>query len=280
MGGRLIGGEEGPEALFKALGIPEDKRNLTSVHILDQYKRKSKEQIEAVKKIKNELTLLISTAFDQDKTPVIIGGDHSLSISTFAIYLSRFKEKFKEIGIIYIDAHPDFHTTYTSETQNIHGMSVAASCIMDSGYTDEMRGEFTPKASTSSICLLGIRNPDKAEVEAISKFKVFNRTSLDILKTGSPKCTREAVVHLKAQGIEKVIVSFDIDVLDPSYAPASGLAEPNGISLGDVLGIFEVINREFEVLAYEFVEFAPIRDTKEKITEKHYVEIIEKALSA
>lgn len=280
MGGRFGGGENGPKALLKALEIPEALTYLTSVHILDQYKRGSKDQIDAVKSIGSEVALAIKTIIDNKKTPVTFGGDHSLSITTFASYLTQHQDELNEIGIIYIDAHPDFHTSLTSETQNIHGMVLAAACLPESGYIEEMRGYAAPKISPSSVCFMGIRSIDAAEADVIRQYNVFNRTSQDILKNGSPKCIKEAVLHLKNQGINKVIVSFDIDVLDPPLAPASGLPEEGGISVGDVLGIYEIINREFSVIAYEFVEFAPIRDTADKVTEKNYVEIIQKALGA
>lgn len=278
MGGRQEGGESGPLALIKALEIPEPLFKLTSTHKLDQYKRGTKEQTDAVNLIRSEVSQAISSVYSNQKTPVIFGGDHSLSISTFASYFTHFKDKLNEIGIIYIDAHPDFHTAYTSETQNIHGMVIAAACIPESGYIEEMRGKSTPKISPSSVCFLGIRSIDTAEADFIRELKVFNKTSDDILKNGAPKCIKEAVTHLKNQGITMVIVSFDIDVLDPPLAPASGLPEEGGISVGDVLGIYEIINREFSVLSYEFVEFAPIRDTADKVTERNYIEIIEKAL--
>lgn len=278
LGGRFSGAQEGPKALFNALGIPESLIQLTSVHLLDQYERKSKQQIDAVKSICSEVIIGINSIYNEDKIPVIFGGDHSLSICTFSAYFSRYEKNLGEIGIIYIDAHPDIHTPQTSFTQNIHGMVLGAACLPNCGYIDEMRGISAPKISTSAVCFLGIRDIDTPEQEVISKNNIFSRTSYDILKSGASICVKQAADHLKAQGVSKVIVSFDIDILEMSLAPASGLPVKDGIFVGDVLAMFEIINREFEVIAYEFVEFAPIRDTPDKITEKNYVEIIQKAL--
>ena len=274
-GGIWDGAEDGPDVLVKKLKIPSELVTSTKRFTRSQYKNQSSELFEVVKFFAKEISQQIEAIFSKNKIPVIFGGDHSLSIASMATFL-RYKTN---IGVIHIDAHPDSNSPATTQSHNIHGMVYGATCFEDAGYLEPLRGAPAPKLPTHALCFLGIREIDPPEQKLINDLNIWNRTTQDILQIGAAVSALEAADYLKMQGITQVIISFDIDVLDPKFAPASGLPYPRGLKPSDVHAIFEVLNRELDPIAYEFVEFAPVRDMYDSITERTYVTIIQSALT-
>ena len=210
-----------------------------------------KKNLDGVNKFNEELykEILKSKSFN-----VVIGGDHSISIAS--ILASKIKHP--NLGIIWIDAHTDFNTFFTTITGNIHGMPLATVV----GYHNKelvkfFKGEFIdPK----KVVVIGARSIDELELVILKKMNIKVFTMEDIKKLGIKKVLDMAI---KIAGLD-IHVSFDLDVIDPIYAPGVSIAEEMGISVEDALFINNYLVNTKRMVSYDLVEYNMLRDKEDK----------------
>lgn len=203
--------------------------------------------------------------------PITLGGDHSVVIASA---LANAKKN-EEIGIIWFDAHSDYNTFETTITGNIHGLPLAAI----TGYKcDDLRifhrGEVI---SPSKTVIVGVRSMDDAEKEILKYSDVTVFTTEDIKREGAKAITEKAfqIAGYKTKGVH---VSYDLDLIDPEFAPGVSVPEFDGINEEEAMEICDTILEHFsEVTAYDLVEFNPLRDVNRK-TEQIAVNILAKTL--
>lgn len=200
---------------------------------------------------------------------IVLGGDHSCAIGTWS-GVAKAKAP-NHIGLIWIDAHMDSHTPNTSVTGNIHGMPLAALL----GYGDE---SFThllsagPKLLPENICLIGVRSYERGEAELLKSLNVRIFYMDEIEQRGFTAVFQEAVA-IVSRNTTGFGISFDLDSIDPSQAPGTGVAEPNGLAAESVCVAFGKITSHSNLLGVEIVEFDPKRD-KNQLTEKLIAKLI------
>ena len=197
--------------------------------------------------------------------PVILGGDHSIAIGTFSGISSFFHAKEQEIGLIWFDAHADINTPETSLSGNIHGMPLAA--ILGDGDKKLVNLEgFQPKLNPKFCAHIGARDLDLAEKQQIRKFGMRENffTMSDIDKRGMLACVKDAIV-IASQAPGGFAVTFDVDVIDPRFAPGSGTLVRGGITYREAHLALEVIAEHSGMRSFEIVEVNPMLD-KSNIT--------------
>lgn len=189
----------------------------------------------------------------QGRTPLFIGGDHSSvmgSISASSSYLHHSSGN--DLGLIWIDAHPDINTDATTITGNIHGMPVAALLGMGAapltGFLDKR-----PKLKPENIVMLGLRDIDPPEAVFLKKQKIKYFTYDDICKKGLTNCLEETIRHLS--DVKGVHISFDIDSMDPLIMPGVSVPVSGGLKETDVFEIFTECKEHLPVIAYDIVEY-------------------------
>lgn len=158
--------------------------------------------------------------------PLVLGGDHSIALGTIAGLSSAYKSSGKKMGILYVDAHGDFNTTETSPTGNIHGQCLSASA----GYgIPELVNLYKEgvKIDPKNICYVGLRDIDKGERELMKQAGVTAWTMSDIDRLGFAEILKKVKLFFKTH-CDVVHVSFDMDALDPMYAPGTGIPLPGG----------------------------------------------------
>ena len=168
----------------------------------------------------------ISTSLGQlladGATPVILGGDHSIAIGTFSALSAFYQKQEQEIGLIWFDAHADINTPETSLSGNIHGMPLAV--ILGEGHPDLVGLErFSPKLNKQYFAHVGARDLDLGERSRISDLELRDHffTMADVDKRGMLACVTDALaIASKAPG--GFAVTFDVDAIDPVFAPGSG----------------------------------------------------------
>ncbi|HKT21172.1 MAG TPA: arginase [Nitrososphaerales archaeon] len=203
----------------------------------------------------------VADAVHQGLFPLVLGGDQSTSIGTFA-GLARTNPR---QGIIWLDAHGDFNTTRTTPSGNIHGMALAA--ILGYGHPKLTRlGGVSPKAVEENTVLIGGRSFDPDEAEAISKSKVKVYTMKEIDELGMKKVMSEAI-KIAGTGVDDVHLSFDVDVVDPREAPGTGTPVRGGITYREAHLAMEMLSDSEKVTSAEFVEVNPILDTSNHTAE-------------
>jgi arginase len=209
--------------------------------------------------------------------PVIIGGDHSIAIGTFSGISSVFHAKEQEVGLIWFDAHADINTPETSLSGNIHGMPLAV--ILGDGEKKLVNLEgFKPKLNPKYCAHVGARDLDMAEKEQIRKLGMRQNffTMSDIDKRGMLACVKDAIM-IASQAPGGFSVTFDVDVIDPRFAPGSGTLVRGGITYREAHLALEVIAEHSGMCSFEIVEVNPLLD-KSNITVELAGELILSAL--
>lgn len=192
--------------------------------------------------------------------PLILGGDHSIVLGSLAGMGAVAKSNNKRLGVLYVDAHGDFNDTETSPSGNIHGECLAASAGIGLKELTNLYYE-GQKVDPKNICFVGCRDLDPGEKILMKKAGVTVFTMSDIERQGFPAIIRQVVVFFKTHA-DMVHVSFDMDVLDPMFAPGTGIPLPGGLTNREALLLMEEMYSLGLVSSAEIVEVNPILDIR------------------
>ncbi|HVF47264.1 MAG TPA: arginase [Pyrinomonadaceae bacterium] len=212
-----------------------------------------------------------------EEQPIILGGDHAIAIATFSALACHYRDTGQEIGLIWFDAHADINTPETSPSGNIHGMPLAA--ILGHGHEDlvELAG-FSPKLSPEYLAHVGARDIDDGERTQIESLALRDNffTMSDIDSRGMRACVEDAIaVASRASG--GYAVTFDIDMIDPRFAPGSGTLVRGGATYREAHLALEMIAEDGGMRSFEIVEVNPLLD-QSNITVELACELILSAL--
>lgn len=202
----------------------------------------------------------VSEAVAADRFPLVLGGDHSIGIGT-ANGLAD-----ERVGILWVDAHADFNTPETTPSGNVHGMPLAA--ILGEGPFANLPWAHAPSIDAANVSLVGVRSVDPSEREALAASDATAYTMSDIDDTGITEVMEQAL-ETATDGVDRLYVSFDLDVLDPTEAPGVGTPVRGGISYREAHAAMEVLHRKGgDVLsALELVEVNPVLDRENRTAE-------------
>lgn len=215
----------------------------------------------------------VENCLDNGNFPVIIGGDHSISIGTLTGAAAD-----ATIGVIWLDAHGDFNTPETSITGNVHGMALAAA--LGRGSFSNYDWAPAPTIPESNVVWVGLRDLDRPERTAIRDSNATAFTMSDIDNHGVSSIIDEAL-KTAAANVDAIHVSIDMDFLDPNEAPGVGTPVQGGVTYREAHLVLEQIaayNTEHDILrSLDLVEINPILDDRNK-TAKLATELIASAL--
>ncbi len=211
----------------------------------------------------------VATTIAEGQFPLILGGDHSLAIGSVSGVARQ-----RRVGLLWIDAHGDFNTAATTLSGNIHGMPVAALTGRGDAALIGLAGK-TPAVRPENVALIGVRDLDPQEREALRWSGVRTFTMHDIDQRGMAQIVDEAISIVSA-GTEGFHVSFDLDVVDPREAPGVGTAVLGGISYREAHLAMELIAQAGGICSLDLVEVNPILDERNATAEL----AVELALSA
>ncbi|MCC3374913.1 arginase [Cohnella sp. REN36] len=186
--------------------------------------------------------------------PLVLGGDHSIAIGTIA----GLAERYRRLGVLWIDAHSDLNTDLTTPSGNIHGMSLAAGLGLGSKSLTSIGGQ-TGKIRPERVAIVGARSLDPEEKRLIRALGVNCYTMHDIDRRGIANVMEEALRIISADA-DGVHVSFDIDSLDPREAPGTGTPVGGGLSDREAFLAMEMIAEAGVATSAEFVEVNPDAD--------------------
>lgn len=207
------------------------------------------------------LAQAVTKAASSNEFPLVLGGDHSIAIGTWAGLAAVGRNE----GLIWIDAHGDFNTHETSPSGNIHGMPLAALV----GLGDERLvglGGHAPKANPKHSVLVGIRDLDPDERKLITKSGMKYYTMRDIDEMGIRKVMGEAI-QIAGKANRRIHVSFDVDVMDPAYAKGTGTPSPGGLTYREAHLAMEMVADTGQLQSFEMVEVNPLLDDQNKTGE-------------
>ncbi len=170
------------------------------------------------------------------KIPISIGGDHSISRQI----INALAKKHGKISLVYFDAHPDF----VSSTTNYYGSVV---------------NDVLSNIEITSSVQIGIRTPEQEELDNIKKYHLEVITPFDIQKHGI-KLVTNSVLHRLG---DKVYVSFDMDCVDPAYAPGVSVPVPMGLNSTDAVYLLKEIAKK-GIVGMDIMEVCPSFDVKDR----------------
>ncbi len=188
--------------------------------------------------------------------PLVLGGDHSLGAGSVAAASSWARETHGQpIGLIWVDAHGDMNTPTTSLSGNVHGMPLAALLGDDPVELAELAriGGFAPKILARRTVLVGVRNLDEREKEAVRRSQVHVFTMKDIDRQGIAAVMEEAV-RRAGEGTAGLHVSFDMDVCDPTIAPGVGTPVKGGLDYREAHMVMEIVADAGTLTSLDMVE--------------------------
>jgi arginase len=187
--------------------------------------------------------------------PLVLGGDHSLSIGSVAGVAHN-----RRIGVLWLDAHGDYNTPETTPSGNIHGMGLAVLTGHGHPTLTGLTGQ-TPVIRPGDVALVGVRNLDDGERELLRTSGVHVFTMHDIDRRGMASVIEEAILHVSA-GTSGFHLSFDLDVLDPHEAPGVGTPALGGITYREAHLAMELVAASGRLIGLDLVEVNPILDAR------------------
>lgn len=210
----------------------------------------------------------------ENKFPLVISGDHSSALGTISGIKATYPEK--RLGVVWIDAHADIHSPYTSPSGNIHGMPLAAAMADDNldckinditpdthKYWEAMKniGVDGAKVNAEDIVYFGVRDTEEPEDKQIEKLGIKNYMVHEVRYRGLAICVKEALEKLNH--CDHIYISFDVDSMDCdliSYGTGTPVAK--GFDQYEIIEIINQITESGKVAAIEFVEVNPLLDFK------------------
>lgn len=206
--------------------------------------------------------------------PIVLSGDHSSALGT----ISGIKDARPDLrlGVIWIDAHADLHSPYTSPSGNIHGMPLAAA-IGDDNLSDQINevsketkyfweeikntGINGPKILPDDIIFFGVRDTETPEDNQIEKYGIKNYMVAEVRHRGLETCVAEALEKLT--DCDHIYISFDVDSLDcDMISYGTGTPVPKGFDQYEVISLIDQFIKSKKVSCIEFVEVNPLLDFK------------------
>lgn len=187
---------------------------------------------------------------------ITLGGDHAISMGTVAGLAAG-----RRTGLLWIDAHADLNTPDSSPSGNVHGMPVAHLLgLGDARFRCAWGGGAAIRAE--DVVFIGLRSVDPQERERIRALGIATYTMKEIDERGIAPIAAEALEHLA--GVERLHVSFDADVLDPTLAAGVGTPVPGGLTYREAHLLMELLADSGRVTSLDLVEVNPILDTQNR----------------
>ncbi len=186
---------------------------------------------------------------------VSMGGDHSLATGSVGGILKARPE----VAVIWVDAHADINTAATTGSGNLHGMPVSQ--LMKLPDTQDIPGfswmSEVPVLRTNRIAYIGLRDVDRGERALLRKYGIRAFSMHDVDKFGIGKVLFLAMQHVNPMRNRVFHLSFDIDAVDPHYAPSTGTSVPGGLTFREAHYIAEAMGATGLLGSMDIVEVNP-----------------------
>jgi arginase len=224
--------------------------------------------------------------------PIILAGDHGSAAGTIAGIKAAFPEK--RLGVVWIDAHGDLHSPYTTPSGNIHGMPLSLALGNDNlkykrnspseetvSIWEDLKTKYTnsTKVNASDLIFIGVRDTEFEENQLIAENKITNHTVEAVRKEGTQAIVQRVLEQLG--GCELIYVSFDVDSMDPEITSfGTGTPVGNGIFPEEAEEILTLLAQNPKTVCIEFVEVNPCLDNKVNTMAETAFSLLESVVAA
>ena len=242
--------------------------------IYDKVNNSFAKRIESVLQVCTRLSKSVAFNLKNNNFPIILSGDHSSALGTISGIKAAYPDK--RMGVVWIDAHADINSPYTSPTGNIHGMPLAAALSDDNldfeineideeteTYWNQLKdiGAKGKKLRHEDIMYFGDRDTNNAEDMMMEKHHIKNYRVSEMRHRGFDSCLKEATDKLKSCDV--IYISFDVDSMDCDLiSKGTGTPVSKGFDKDEIVKIIEAIVGTDKVVCFEVVEVNPTLDNK------------------
>ena len=244
-------------------------------HLLDTtVKFPYAKRIEGLVHVFQSVSSNVKALLDAQKFPLIIASDHGSAGGTIAGIKAAHPNK--RLGVVWIDAHGDLHTPYTTPSGNMHGMPLATAlgednveCKINEIGEEEKRmwnllkstGIDGPKISPEDLVFISVRDTELPEDKIIERLNITNHTVDQIRDSGKEEILRKTLDQLK--DCEIIYVSFDVDSMDPKETShGTGTPVDHGLSTIEATYFMTELAKLDKLVCIELVEVNPCLDEK------------------
>ena len=266
---------------YKSVEIPNENNLLLEPVVHDYAKR-----IKGIFNLNDRIAKEIQKTLKAEQIPIVLAGDHSSALGTISGIRMAYPEK--RLGVIWIDAHADMHSPYTTPSGNMHGMPL--SCVLGEDnkerqqnkpddetveYWEKLKnlGGIMPKINYDDLVFIALRDIEPQEEYLIKKNKVRVINLQEIRKKAVERIAIEALNTL--DHCDLIYVSFDVDSMDSRISSGTGTPVPNGITEKEAGNLIYYIMRSKKIVCFEMVEINPTLD-KENLMAENAFEILQK----
>ena len=258
--------------------FPSEKVEVANQLLFEPIHSPYAKRIHGLLDIYNRLSKSVSDCLKNNFFPVVLSGDHSTAGGTISgIRMAKPKSK---LGVIWIDAHADLHTPFTTPSGNMHGMPLAAVIGEDNlenkaHEVDENTikqwndlkgiGKIMPKVLPEDIVFISLRDYEREEKSLIEKYGMKVITTGELRRIGAENVSRKVLRYLS--DCTDIYVSFDVDSLDSSISKGTGTPVSNGLKEREAEDLISKFMQNRKVCCFEITEVNPTLDKENLMAE-------------
>ncbi len=258
--------------------FPSEKISTENKLLFEPIESPYAKRIKGVVTIFDRVSKIICETIKSNFFPVVLSGDHSVAGATIAgIKMAKPKSK---LGVIWVDAHADLHTPYTTPSGNMHGMPLATAIAEDNeefavheldaetkkkwDYLKNI-GKIAPKVLPEDIVFLSLRDYEKEEKNLIEKYNIKVITTAEIRRKGLENVVRAVTRYLS--DCTDIYLSFDVDSLDSSISRGTGTPVGNGLKEREAEDLISKFMQNRKICCFEITEVNPTLDKENLMAE-------------
>lgn len=235
-------------------------------------------RIKGIVSMYDKVSKAVSDSIKNNFFPVILSGDHSIAGATIAgIKMAKPKSK---LGVIWIDAHADLHTPFTTPSGNLHGMSVATAINEDNSESAvhepdaetvkqwnylKTIGKIAPKVLPEDVVYISLRDYEKEEKNLIDKYGMKVITTKEVRSKGPENIVRAVTRYFS--DCSDIYISLDVDSLDSSISKGTGTPVSNGLKEREAEDLISKFMQNRKVCCFEITEVNPTLDKENLMAE-------------
>ncbi|KAK4161635.1 putative arginase [Cladorrhinum sp. PSN259] len=265
------GVDAAPSALFEAGLLTQLREELgynlhghDTVHLYrdlvpaDDPPHRNMKKPRAVSAVTRRIADQVYSHAKEGRLVLTLGGDHSIAIGTIGGTAKAIRERLgREMAVIWVDAHADINTPETSGSGNIHGMPVSFLTGLATEEDESIFGWLKKEnqISLKKLVYIGLRDVDKGEKRILRENGIKAFSMFDIDRHGIGRVMEMALAHIGSD--TPIHLSFDVDALDPMWAPSTGTPVRGGLTLREGDYICECVHETGSLIAVDLVEVNP-----------------------
>lgn len=235
--------------------------------------------IETISKVMHDAAGLVAKTLEQGRFPLVLAGDHSTAASTIAGIRRAHPQQ--RLGVIWIDAHADIHSPFTTPSGNMHGMPLAiaskhdnlSEAINDPDATtrslwnnlQQLHGLSSPAISLNDLIYVGVRDTEAAEDITLAKHEIPVISTAALRHDGAKYAAKQCLSYLSE--VDLIYVSLDVDALDSTICKGTGTPVPGGLWAHEAMLLIKTLLTDPRVCCWEICEINPHLDVLNTLAE-------------